>query len=92
MARMVWVVWLQVRDALKTLEGLTATARRDGMRPLEVLCTLFARVLLQPELVILMECALRGIAHHTAAKDHFPESDVPAVTKQCLYTEAALCS
>ena len=46
-------VWLQVRDAMKTLEGLTATARTDGMRPLEVLCILIMRVVLHPSLVIL---------------------------------------
>ena len=53
LAQMVLGVWLQVRDALKTLEGLTATARTDGMRPLEVLCILIMRVVLHPSLVIL---------------------------------------
>ena len=44
MAQTILGIWLQVRDALKTLEGLTATAQTDGMRPLEVLCILLARV------------------------------------------------
>ena len=66
MARMVLGVWLQVRDALKTLEGLTAAARTDGMRPLEVLCTLFIIVVLHSRLVILSrpctytDCPLYG--------------------------------
>ena len=75
MARMVLGVWLQVRDALKTLEGLTAAARTDGMRPLEVLCTLFIRVVLHSRLVILIRpCTYTDCPLYMATSHYFTET------------------